>query len=87
MENSASTEKKAAKKREKLIKRFKELAEETELLEVKMQKELTETIGSAHKTSSIPSYSQFFKKVVSAADDLNSALQLSKETQNPTQEA
>ena len=46
-----------------------------------MQKELTETIGSSQKTSSIPSYSQFFGKVLGAVDELNTALKLSEETQ------
>ena len=81
LEEPASREQRAAKKREKLIKKFKELAGETELLEVKMQKELTETIGSAYVTSSIPSYSQFFGKVISAADELTAALKLSEQTQ------
>ena len=81
LEKSASSEQKAAKKREKLVKKFKELAGETELLEVKMQKELSETIGSARRTSSIPSYSQFFGKVINAANELSAALKLSEQTQ------
>ena len=56
------------------------------MLEVKMQKELSETIGSAHRTSSIPSYSQFFETVVSAADDLHEALKLSEKFKNPITE-
>ena len=78
LEEPASRDQKAAKSGKNCSKKFRELSRKIELLELRMQKEITEAVGSSQKTSSIPSYSKFFESVVTAIDDLGNAIKLSE---------
>jgi hypothetical protein len=61
------------KKLQKLLRHFSELNQQVPFLELAMQQEITETVGNAKSTSSIPSYAEFFRKVQNAATILEQA--------------
>ena len=61
------------KKLQKLLHHFSELNQQAPFLELAMQQEITETVGNAKSTSSIPSYAEFFRKVQDAAAILKKA--------------
>lgn len=62
------------KKIKKLIKQFSKLNAEVEFLEIAMQQEISETVGNAKTTSTIPTYSNFFNKVRNVSRGLHQAV-------------